>query len=441
MNYAPGINDRSAYGSQGPYGNALLLDGVDTRDPEGGSAWTFFNQNLVQEVQIGGLGAPAEFGGFTGAIVNTVTKSGGNAFAGLFTIRYTRDSLASDNISSSVLAANPSLGQAAVTKSLTDYTVQLGGPLKRDKAFFFASVQRFSTSSDPTGPVANSTEISPRFNVKFTFQPSTSDTFVAGMQYDSYNLTGRVGNWPDEQATDRQTVQEDAPEWVWNFQWRKIFGASAFLEAKFTGYNGYYNLDPVDPSPVHVRRFHGRVLLRRRRWASLQRPEPQPGTGRAHEVRGEVREALAQVRPRNRAQSCPRRRAALRAGRLLHLRLRWGSVLSIKLRIRHPGRQQAHVRVRSGSMDRRETDAEPRPAPGSHQRKQPDSERGCLHARHSLGAADRCSLRSHRQGDDGAEGVFRPVLRRSCDRVLYVRGSRCGRRSSYSHPGERIGPA
>ena len=82
MNYAPGINDRSAYGSQGPYGNALLLDGVDTRDPEGGSAWTFFNQNLIQEVQIGGLGAPAEFGGFTGAIMNTVTKSGGNAYCG-----------------------------------------------------------------------------------------------------------------------------------------------------------------------------------------------------------------------------------------------------------------------------------------------------------------------------------------------------------------------
>jgi hypothetical protein len=249
LNYAPGINNRSAYGSQGSYGNALLLDGVDTRDPEGGSAWTFFNQNLIQEVQIGGLGAPAEFGGFTGAIVNTVTKSGSNAFAGLFTIRYTRGSFASDNISTSVLGANPSLGEAEVTKNLTDYTVQLGGPLKQDKAFFFASVQRYSTKTDPTGPVANSTQISPRFNLKFTFQPSVNDTIIAGMQYDSYNLTGRVGNWPAAQATDRQTVEEDAPEWVWNFQWRKIFGASAFLEAKFTGYNGYYNLDPVDPSP------------------------------------------------------------------------------------------------------------------------------------------------------------------------------------------------
>jgi Carboxypeptidase regulatory-like domain len=89
LNYAPGINNSSAYGAQGSYGNALLLDGVDTRDPEGGSPWTFFNQNLVQEVQIGGLGAPAEYGGFTGAIVNTVTKSGGNAYSGLFAIRYT----------------------------------------------------------------------------------------------------------------------------------------------------------------------------------------------------------------------------------------------------------------------------------------------------------------------------------------------------------------
>jgi hypothetical protein len=252
LNYAPGINNSSAYGAQGSYGNALLLDGVDTRDPEGGSAWTFFNQNLIQEVQIGGLGAPAEFGGFTGAIINTVTKSGGNAYAGLFTVRYTRDSFAGDNISNSVLQANPTLGLAAVTKKLTDYTVQLGGPVKKDKAFFFGSVQRYSTETDPTGPVARATDISPRFNVKFTFQPSPTDTVIAGMQYDSYNVTGRVGNWPAAQATDRQTVEEDAPEWVWNFQWRKIFGASAFLEAKFTGYTGYYNLDPVDPAPFTI---------------------------------------------------------------------------------------------------------------------------------------------------------------------------------------------
>lgn len=248
LNAAPGINSSSAYGAQASYGNALLMDGVDTRDPQGGSAWTFFNQNLIEEIQIGGLGAPAEYGGFTGGIINTVTKSGGNAFSGLFSMRYTKDSLASNNITQAMLDQNPGLGESAITKKQVDYTVQMGGPLKKNKAFFFGSIQRYSATTDPTGPVATSSDISPRFNLKLTLQPSTSDTFVFGTQYDSYNVTGRTG-YPGSLATDQQTVTEDAPEWVWNAQWRKVIGSKTFLESKFTGYWGYYYLDPVDPSP------------------------------------------------------------------------------------------------------------------------------------------------------------------------------------------------
>ena len=46
LNAAPGINSSSGYGGQASYGNALLLDGVDTRDPEAGSAWTFFSHEF-----------------------------------------------------------------------------------------------------------------------------------------------------------------------------------------------------------------------------------------------------------------------------------------------------------------------------------------------------------------------------------------------------------
>ena len=249
LNAAPGINSSSAFGAQGSFGNALLLDGVDTRDPEGGSAWTFFNQNLIEEIQIGGLGAPAEYGGFTGAIINTVTKSGGNAFSSLFSMRYTDKDLSSKNVSKEQLAANANLGKSAVLKKLKDYTVQMGGPIKTNKAFFFASIQRYSALSDPIGPVSNSQDISPRLNVKFTLQPTSRDTFILGTQYDSYNVTGRVGYWPSSQATDQQTVEEDAPEWVWNAQWRRSFGTKALFETKLTGYTGYYYLDPIDPSP------------------------------------------------------------------------------------------------------------------------------------------------------------------------------------------------
>ena len=425
LNYAPGINNSSAYGSQGSYGNALLLDGVDTRDPEGGSAWTFFNQNLIQEVQIGGLGAPAEFGGFTGAIINTVTKSGGNAYSGLFTMRYTRDSFAGDNINSSVLSANPTLGQAAVTKKLTDYTVQLGGPLKQDKAFFFASVQRYSTKTDPTGPVANSTDISPRFNVKLTFQPSPTDTVIAGVQYDLYNVTGRVSaSWPASQATDRQTVEEDAPEWVWNFQWRKIFGASAFLEAKFTGYDGYYNLDPVDPSPYTFDGLTGEYCCGGGGglyYNDRSRNQVQVALTKYAEKFGRHSLKFGLEIERSHLRNIGQPYGPIQ---LLHLHLRRCSVLPIQLQLRRPGRQQPHIRVRAGSMDSRKTDAEPWRAPGSHPGPQSDSEQGCLHTRERVGTSDWGRVRSDRQGPHGREGLLRAILRRRCRWVLRVRGSR-----------------
>ena len=69
----------------------------------------------------------------------------------------------------------------------------MGGPIKRDKAFFFGSVQRYYATTDPSGPVTESTDISPRLNTKFTFQPTPSDTLILGMQYDQYNIDGRVG--------------------------------------------------------------------------------------------------------------------------------------------------------------------------------------------------------------------------------------------------------
>jgi hypothetical protein len=251
LNFSPGINGQSAFGGDASYGNALLIDGVDTRDPEAGSAWVFYNYNIVDEVQVSGLGAAAEYGGFSGAVVNTITKSGTNVYKGLFETRYTNGSMATNNITSDQLKLNPALGQANKIQRLTDYTVQLGGPIKKDRAFWWASIQRYSFVQDPVGPRTKSTEVSPRYNGKVTLNLSSNDTFLASVQNDTYNVTGRTayaGNF----STDNQTVTEDSPETVWNAQYRRVFNSSTFLEAKVNGYGAFYNLDPVDSSPIHT---------------------------------------------------------------------------------------------------------------------------------------------------------------------------------------------
>ena len=77
--------------------NALLIDGVDVSDPDGGSPWSFFNYNWIQEVQVVGLGANAEYGEFTGAAANSIVRSGANRFSGLFEYLTERNSWLSDN--------------------------------------------------------------------------------------------------------------------------------------------------------------------------------------------------------------------------------------------------------------------------------------------------------------------------------------------------------
>jgi hypothetical protein len=250
LNYAPGINSGSAFGGGstaggGGTGNALLIDGVDTRDPEGGTAWSFFNYNAVEEVQIQGLGAPAEYGAYTGAIVNTITKSGGNLFSGLFDVNYSRASFASRNVSSAIAEVNPTL-QPNITTNLLDWTAQVGGPLQQDKLFFFLSTQRYHLKLDPPGPRTLRDELSHRLNMKLTWQPTPNDNGIVHVEYDDYSVHGRPG-FDSTIDTNFQTVAESAPEWVWNAQWRHLFGSKTFLEAKYLGWWGYYYLDPESP--------------------------------------------------------------------------------------------------------------------------------------------------------------------------------------------------
>jgi hypothetical protein len=249
LQYSPGVNDGSAFGGSASSGNSLMLDGVDTRDPEGGTAWTFYNYNIIQEVQVGGLGQPAELGGFTGAVVNTITKSGGNRFSSLAEWRYSNDSLGGNNLSSALLARNAALFPATVV-NYNDYTVQLGGPLQKDRIFFFASIQRYKIEQHVSRPLRS--EVSPRFNLKFTFQPSPNDSIVGSLQYDQYNQQGRTALIPGYAvANNNQTIDQDSPEYIYNAQYRKVFNSSTFLEAKYMGWWGYYYLNPVTDAAMH----------------------------------------------------------------------------------------------------------------------------------------------------------------------------------------------
>jgi hypothetical protein len=251
LDYLPGINNGAAFGGDSDTANALLLDGVDTRDPEGGSAWTFFAFNLVDEVQVGGLGAPAEYGAFMGAVVNTVTKSGTNRFSGLFEAYWTTGDLASNNVPDEYVTENAALGDASKIDNSIDLTAQIGGPIIQDKLFFFVSSTFYNEKADPQGPRTYVEEWSPRFATKINWQPGPNDNISGILQSDNYYVSGRAGV-AALVATDEITNDEDSQGWNWGATWRHVFGSRTFSEVKYAGWTGFFDLNPIQGPPSDV---------------------------------------------------------------------------------------------------------------------------------------------------------------------------------------------
>src|SRR5262249_57126477 len=141
-------------------------------------------------------------------------RGGATGLESLAESRWTNDSLGSNNVSDDIIKKNATLATPVKTLSLKDYTVQLGGPLQKEKVFYFGSVQRYNIEQYRP-PVR--TEVSPRFNFKITDQVTRNDNIVGAIQYDQYNQTGRTALIPGYAISSHsQTIDQDSPEYIWN---------------------------------------------------------------------------------------------------------------------------------------------------------------------------------------------------------------------------------
>jgi outer membrane receptor protein involved in Fe transport len=124
--------DPSVAGSSGPENN-YILDGVNTTDPAYGGSGANLPFEFIQEVEIKTGAFGAEYGKATGGIFNVITKSGGNEFHG--------DAFAYFSTKSMVRATKnfPNTGAAPNGFSELDAGFDIGGPVMKDKLWFFGA--------------------------------------------------------------------------------------------------------------------------------------------------------------------------------------------------------------------------------------------------------------------------------------------------------------
>ncbi len=229
-----------AYGAGGDSANAYWLDGVDVSDPEGGTPWVFPNYNWIQEVQVIGIGAPAEYGQFTGVVSNSITRSGGNEFHGLAETFFQNDGTTGDNTGSLPSDLQDDFTPTTV-KKFSDNTFQVGGPIIHDKLWFFSGFQYFAEDRVPLGYTSVRSERDPRFITKLTDKINANNTLQGFIEWDRYDIDGRGA---DSQHLPESTRIEKAPEVSWNGTWISLLNPETVLDARFSGFWGYYHLFP-----------------------------------------------------------------------------------------------------------------------------------------------------------------------------------------------------
>src|SRR5215831_3300918 len=177
-----------------------MVNGVNVNENIRGQANNLYIEDAVQETTVATAGVSAEFGRFSGGVVNVITKSGGNSFSGSF-----RDTLNNDNWRSYTLlpagalvpnnrtavvgvtqvaacgvAANEVCGDGAqyprdtrLNLTVPTYEYTGGGPVVKDHLWFFTAGRLTSQDSTRQTSITNIpytfTNESKRYEGKLTY--------------------------------------------------------------------------------------------------------------------------------------------------------------------------------------------------------------------------------------------------------------------------------
>lgn len=251
-------NSAHAATIHGKGGGKMSYDGMQTSNQSlNGHTSYVMNPATVEETVIltGGISAESDA---SGLLINLVPKEGGNTFNGGFDGVYTNDRFQSDNLTQRVRDR----GTETLNKvqRLYDANFYGGGPIKRDRIWFFAATRFNGSQNQVPGIYFNQTQGTPFYTpdltrpsfrrewlksqaARVTWQVSRRNKINVFADTQSYQVRGRGGN----EAPEAHTVWSFWPNGLYQVTWNSPVTSTLLLEAGASlTRNGYpYRRDQV----------------------------------------------------------------------------------------------------------------------------------------------------------------------------------------------------
>jgi hypothetical protein len=240
--------------------NQTRMEGIDTTEGTAANAG-YFDFGSFEEFQVGGAGADA--GAFAGgAVLSISVKSGGDRFAGTFYADYVGEGQLTDNVPDYLRTANTpgddgyfsraglcfqrsgeTICRGNAVKKQYDINGDIGGPIVRQKAWFFFSTRLNDKYAYITGlgDEVERSKLTNPYTFKGTFQVSRNNQIIGYLN-------------KREKLQDKRGISLTVPlsaayyqssrNYPWKMEWTSVLGSRAFLDVL---YGNWYNFFPLRP--------------------------------------------------------------------------------------------------------------------------------------------------------------------------------------------------
>jgi carboxypeptidase family protein len=218
------------------FDNLFMINGVAINENLRGQPNDLYIEDAIQETTVATAGVSAEFGRFSGGVVNVITKSGGNLFTGTF-----RDGLNNDSwrtlspFETTAIASDPNHTELRVDKIVPTYEVTAGGPVVKDRLWFFVA-GRWQTQTEGRQLVQTLipytyTRPQRRYEAKGTYSLTTSHRF----QGDYIKITDKQQNntFNTAASMDLNSLNNrETPQDIYSGSYSGVLKSNLFVEAR-----------------------------------------------------------------------------------------------------------------------------------------------------------------------------------------------------------------
>jgi hypothetical protein len=252
INYNPyGLQGVQGGGKRGSRDNFYFLDGMNITGLSSQTALMTFNNEVIQEQELMTSGVPAEYGGGKGVVGNIVTKAGGNRLSGSANFYYQPKNFYLPYGGSEYDKADDPTMLEGYKDNKYDSAFTLGGPIMKDRLWFFVSGQyrnnsdKFNLSESASSIREEVDYIQKRTGAfgKLSFKLSPNDSFTFLYFLDDFSIEGDR----NKNTIKTRHSKDEYKMGVYSAYYQRVFSNNIIIDLRYGHYWWSHMLGPRYP--------------------------------------------------------------------------------------------------------------------------------------------------------------------------------------------------